>query len=265
MSRVNHILAQFELWLETIANQIFSIWNRHKVGILGTIALNLLIAILFFVFQLRSRPHLHDTMVVLDFNREYEIVQEKEPEAAQPVLPRDAIDPKFEGEAIRNFAVDATKEDLNPGLTDEKNLDADELYRDAQRIREQMQQNRDLWEAAQNIEAVDIPNTKEKLIPDNEIGQFKGPTVISYYLEERKAWRLPVPAYKCERGGQVVVEIEVQRDGKVIKATIDRNNSVIDECMNNAAQEAAKESIFSPSETAPAKQKGSITYLFVPQ
>ena len=35
------------------------------------------------------------------------------------------------------------------------------------------------------------------------------PTVISHYLEGRKARYLPVPSYKCELGGRVVVDIEV--------------------------------------------------------
>jgi len=40
---------------------------------------------------------------------------------------------------------------------------------------------------------------------------------------------------------------------------------VIDDCMNNAALEAAKASLFSADGAAPPRQRGSITYLFVPQ
>lgn len=263
MPNQQNIFIQFELWLERIAHLFFEFWDRHKVGILGTIALNMVLTILFFVFELKSRPYLHDTMVVLDFDREYEIVPEKEPEIPEPLLPKDAIDPNYEWEAIRNIAIDATKEDLNPGLRDEKDIDADELYQDAQRIREQMQRNRELWEESQNID--DIPNVEEKVVPDVEEGHYKGPAVISYFLEGRRARRLPVPAYKCQNGGVVVVDIEVQNNGSVVRATIDTANSVIDECMNTAALEAARASLFSTSSNAPARQGGSITYMFVPQ
>lgn len=265
MTRVNQILLRFEHWLDRVSNIFFVFWNRHKVGILGTIALNMVLAILFFVFELRSRPYLHDTMVLLDFDREYEILPEKQPEVFEPPLPKDAIDPEYEWEAIRNIAVDATKEDLNPGLTDEKQIDADELYQEAQRIREDMQRNRDLWEESQNTDEAIVPNVEEKVITTTDEGQFKGPTVISYFLEGRKARRLPVPAYKCEGGGRVVVDIEVEGDGTVSKVSIDESNSVIDDCMNRSALEAAKRSLFSVDLSAPNKQAGSITYLFVPQ
>ena len=255
---------RFEVWLDVIAHRFFNFWEKHKVGILGTVALNLLLTILFFVFELKSRPYLHDTMVLVDFEREYEIAPEHEPDPNQPLLPDDALDPMQEYEAIRNIAVDATKEDLNPGLVDEKNIDADELYQEAQRIREQMEQNRQLWEESQSEEAINIPNVEDKNITTDE-GQFKGPSVISYFLENRRALRLPVPSYKCENGGKVVVDIEVQRDGTVSRASIDQANSVLDDCMNQAAIEAARRSVFTVSSGAPHRQGGSITYLFVAQ
>jgi predicted ATP-grasp superfamily ATP-dependent carboligase len=44
--------------------------------------------------------------------------------------------------------VDASQKDLNPGLSDEKNTDADELYREANRLNAQMQDNKQLYEEA---------------------------------------------------------------------------------------------------------------------
>jgi TonB family protein len=202
---------------------------------------------------------------MVDFDREYAIIPKEEELEPEPLLPRDALDPNYEYEAIRNIALDATKEDLNPGLVDEKKIDADELYPEAQRIREQMLRNRELWEESQGIDELDIPNIEDKTITTLDEGQYKGPTVISYFLEGRKAQYLPVPSYKCELGGRVVVDIEVLRDGTVAKATIDNANSVQDPCMNAAAIEAARASFFTKSPQADARQKGSITYLFVPQ
>ncbi len=63
----------------------------------------------------------------------------------------------------------------------------------------------------------------------------------------------------------MVVDIEVQGDGTVTRATIDSANSVIDDCMNAAALEAARSSYFSVSSSASPRQRGSITYMFVPQ
>lgn len=257
-----HRVTSFELWIEAVASSFFSFWNKHKVGILGTIALNLIIAILFFFFQLKSRAHLLETMIFVDFDSEYEILPPTVETPSEPLLPDDAVVPDREWEAIKNIAVDATREDLNPELIDEKNIDADELYQEAVRVREQMQSNKELWEESLGEEDVNIPNVEEKnTAPENE-SAYKGPTVISYYLEGRKALRLPVPAYKCELGGQVVVDIEVDANGKVTNANVDFGNSVVDECINKSAIEAAMASIFTASTS---KQTGSITYLFVPQ
>jgi TonB family protein len=258
-------IIRFELWLDNLSEQVYLFLSRHKVGILGSIALNMIAIILLLSFEMSSRKHLYETIVLVDFDREYEILPEQEEEVRDPILPKDAIVPEYEYEAIRNIAVDATKEDLNPGLIDEKNINADELYQEAQRIREQMQRNKELWEETRGDEALNIPNVDDKTIVPQDEGQFKGPTVISYFLEGRKALHLPVPAYKCEFGGRVVVDIEVSINGTVAKATIDTANSVIDECMNNAALEAARNSLFTVSPQAINRQKGSITYLFVRQ
>ena len=256
---------RFEIWLDDVAYHFFIFWNRHKVGILGTIALNLVLAILFFILELSGSSNIQYAEVSVDFERQYEILPEPPPEEQRQLLPDDALDPTKEYEAIKNIAVDATKEDLNAGLTDEKNIDADELYKEAERIREQMEQNRQRWEEGQDALAQEIPNVEKKIIEEQDETQFKGPSVISYFLKDRRAMRLPVPSYKCENGGRVVVDIEVMRNGRVSKASIDAANSVIDDCINAAAITAAKTSIFSISDIAQSKQKGSITYLFVPQ
>ncbi len=254
--------------VEDLADGFFSLLFRHRIAILGSIVFNLIVFIVLISLELSSRSYLYDTIVLVDFDREHELfpeAKEEEKNEAEPVLPRDAIVPEVEYEAIKNLAKDATKEDLNPGLTDEKNIDADKLYQEAQRIREQMQQNRALWEEAQSVNVDDVPNTQEKISSTDDPGQYKGPTVISYFLEGRKALYLPVPAYKCELGGVVVVDIEVSSDGRVERATIDTSNSVADNCMTSAAIDAARRSRFTVTDGAKGRQKGSITYLFVPQ
>lgn len=265
MTNTSNKFDRFEIWLDAVAHRFFVFWNKHKVGILGTIAFNLVLAILFFILELSGSSNIRYAEVNVDFERQYEILPEPPPEEKEPLLPDDALDPTKEYEAIKNIAIDATKDDLNAGLTDEKNIDADELYQEAERIREQMEENRQRWEEEQDVLTEEIPNVEEKIIPEQDETQFKGPSVISYFLKDRKAMHLPVPSYKCENGGRVVVDIEVLRNGTVSHASIDAASSVIDDCINRAAIAAAKKSIFTVSGIAPSRQKGSITYLFVPQ
>lgn len=248
--------------VEGFINSIINGWNVHRVGILSTIIVHLLILILFLIFKIETKKLHYGSTIEMEFEQE-KIIEEEVVEKTV-LLPKDAINPEFESEAIRNFAVDASDKDLNAGLSDEKNIDANELYNEANRLKEQMQSNKQLYEEAQKLPEGLIPNIPEKNIPEEKKTQYKGPTVASYYLEGRKAYKLPIPSYKCQLGGQVVVNIVVTTDGRVVDAEIDRANSVTDDCINEAAIDAARRSLFSPSQNN-AKQKGSITYLFVRQ
>jgi TonB family protein len=254
-----------EKFVVRLAEVFFRFWSQHKVGILGSIAINMVLVILLLLSEMRSQAYLYETIINLDFEREYQINPPSEKEPIDPIFEKPPLTDPAEYEAVRNIAVDATSKELNPGLNDEKKIDADELYRQAARAREQMQSNRQKWDEAQTADEANIPNVEEKNTAPKEVGKFTGPAVISYYLEGRKAFSLPVPAYQCENGGQVVVDIEVNQEGIVVRTNIDTQRSVNDNCITDAAIRAASSSRFSASTSAGAKQKGSITYLFVPQ
>lgn len=97
--------------------------------------------------------------------------------------------------------------------------------------------------------------------------KVEGNVTVSFSLSNpaRMAYNLYVPAYKCEQGGVVVVNITVGRSGEVLSASVDKTVSSSDHCMTTAAVEAAMTSRFNLNAEAPAKQTGSITYMFVPQ
>ena len=90
-------------------------------------------------------------------------------------------------------------------------------------------------------------------------------SVISYSLDGRKAISLPVPAYKCPGGGDVSIQITVNRKGYVTAAAVIENVSTSDECIVSSAIAAAKRSRFRASASAPEKQVGEIVYRFIPQ
>lgn len=251
----------YEEYLDRTAESIQRKWEKRWVGILSTVIAHLVLLVVLLASRIEANMRL-DT---IEINVEFE---DKDPEEAiakleQALLPADALVAKYEMEAIRNFAVDASNKDLNAKLSDEKNIDADELYSEAQRLKQEMQSNKEFYEDSQ--EALNaIPNTPQKEIPKDKKFNVDAPTVISYFLEGRKARHLPVPAYKCEFGGQVVVNIEVLPNGRIANASIDKALSVVDDCINSAAIQAAMSSIFT-STSQRTKQKGSITYLFVAQ
>jgi hypothetical protein len=266
MPKVTSVGNSFYFWIESLSERIFDYWERHKVGILGTVSIHLSIAIVLLVVKMKSNPVVISN-IEINFNNEYLPISEEQKEKIdrEALAVAEILHHGLEADAIKNVAVDAASNELNPTLQDDKGINASDLYQEAGRIKERLNQNKTLYKESLLKGQEEIPNTPVKnTIPKDE-SKYKGPAVISYYLEGRKAIFLPVPSYKCQFGGQVVVDIEVGQDGKVVNAKIDPKNSLNDDCIDTAAIDAAYNSFFTMSLESTAKQKGSITYLFVPQ
>jgi outer membrane biosynthesis protein TonB len=97
-------------------------------------------------------------------------------------------------------------------------------------------------------------------------GYKRGMTNIVYNLLNRKDLRLPVPVYMCEGSGSVTVNIEVNQQGRVVSASVDQKNSDASSCLADEALKSAKLSVFNADyQSAPLRQKGTITYSFIAQ
>ena len=87
-------------------------------------------------------------------------------------------------------------------------------------------------------------------------------TTISYSLVNRKALELPNPVYTCEGFGKVVISIEVNQLGKVVKTAYNKSASTTtNECLIDSAIEYAREARFT-TDGARLSQLGTISYHF---
>lgn len=105
---------------------------------------------------------------------------------------------------------------------------------------------------------------KPKENKDQKETNFQGETFIKYNLKNRHERKLIIPTYKCEGYGKVIVKIVVNQNGKVTKAEIIKSTENND-CLNNAALNSAKKSLFDKNINAPNKQTGTISYTFMKQ
>jgi outer membrane biosynthesis protein TonB len=86
---------------------------------------------------------------------------------------------------------------------------------------------------------------------------------VSFSLNGRSAKALPKPAVSTSEEGKVLVDILVDKEGNVIRATAGgrgttiANGSILKQC-----EQAAKKSKFSVNANAVEEQKGTITYIF---
>jgi colicin import membrane protein len=94
-------------------------------------------------------------------------------------------------------------------------------------------------------------------------GSGTGDKGVSYKLEGRGSQKLPPPKYDYQGDGIVVVEVSVDKQGKVIQAVPGvKGSTTLDDYLLKVAKDAAMEAEFESKPDAPAIQKGTITYNF---
>jgi TonB family C-terminal domain len=158
---------------------------------------------------------------------------------------------------VRGVAVDRA------ALKDDRGTDAEQLYKDAQRLQEELAQGHEIQQEDYADPNPVKPAQEEPKKEDAPV--YSGPSVVSYYLDGRKASKLPIPAYRCMGAGQVTVLIKVAPNGSVVEAKVDESVSSADKCLKEFAVRAARLSKFSAKADAPARQQGNIVYEFVAQ
>ncbi len=95
-------------------------------------------------------------------------------------------------------------------------------------------------------------------------GSGTGTKGVSYDLQGRGYQSLPEPKYNIQSEGKVVVEVYVDRTGKVTQATPGvKGSTTLDETLLRVAKEAALLARFDNKPEAPVTQKGTITYNFI--
>jgi outer membrane biosynthesis protein TonB len=84
-----------------------------------------------------------------------------------------------------------------------------------------------------------------------------------YQLGNRKPLSKPKPNYICNEEGLVIVQIEVDVNGKVINATAGiKGSTTTATCLLSQAKDAAMKTTWQPDAKAPSKQVGTIKYRF---
>lgn len=85
----------------------------------------------------------------------------------------------------------------------------------------------------------------------------------NYNLAGRNAVNKPIEQPDCEEEGTVVVSIEVDKNGRVIKAIAGvKGTTNSAKCLLDPAKQAAMKTTWNPDKNAPSKQKGTIIYKF---
>lgn len=230
-------------------------------GILITVSIHLAVIIVLLLSVLEPKLNKERMSIELDFS-EQEKLEKLESELARQKALNEKLDRMLKEEGIespsqseiKNLRVDAS-------LKDAKGIDAEQLYKDAERIQREYEQNMSRKEE----DYADISTPKEKQTEEEPEESYIGPSVLSYQLDGRKGSYLPIPAYKCIGAGEVTVIVTVNPNGDVVGAKIQDDISSEDKCLREYALKAASLSRFSKKSDAPARQLGNIVYQFIAQ
>lgn len=228
--------------------------SRHQKGIYITLIFHLLILIVLVSFKINAHHQQNSTQILFDFSTlepdHSQLTEEEKSELHQQIQ-------AARQNQIHNANVDAN---VNEKLIDrlDKNVD---VYREAaetqQRLQETYQRQTNVPQEKQTES--DVPS--ETPLPSSSKSIDK--VAVEYDIPYRKAVKLPTPIYQCQTYGKVIVAVEVNAKGYVVRAGVIRQQSTGDECLQEAALKAAKLSRFTIRESQ--TDKGTISYLFEAQ
>ena len=251
-------------------------YNGKIVGILGTVIIHLLAGIIFMSFQLQSLKT--EKKKTEKFVIEFDALEQKKavelPPA--PALPPTSVENILHDDAemlniARNLSSKSeVKIDKDDYINQVKNeliqsgkLGTDNYLDNPRNINEEMTEDQEI-----NLREKDLKENKDDRQKESRkmAANFQGPTRIYYDLQGRNHTYLPIPIYKCQGSGKVVLVIDVNQKGYVENASVSQEASTAsDDCLIETAIATALISRFEANMNAPRVQKGTLTYIFVAQ
>lgn len=244
------------------------------VGILGTVIIHLIAGIIFMTFKLQSLKT--DKHEIEKFEIEFADIEQMKSIQQPPSEP-----PPTTVENILYDDVEMLNIARNLSSRSEEKIDPDDYI---DRVKEELIQsgklgtdnyidrgkvsarmNEDNYLAVED-QGKETKKEDEKDDSRQMAANYQGPTRISYDLQGRNHIYLPLPIYKCQGSGKIVLIMDVNQKGFVESVKISEGESTsADECLYEAATAAALMSRFEPDLNAPRIQKGTLTYIFVAQ
>lgn len=237
------------------------LYRENIYGVMGTLVFH--IAVLFFLIisGINTRQEIVEESIIIEFPQEIieQLIEEKKIEEPTPV----------DNAPARTNTPSAANRTPSQSSTSSRERFFDEEYdRELKNARQLSSDvNAQLSREIPDLSKIKMPEQVTEGVDRDSIKNiiYTGDSNIEYNLENRYHLRLPIPIYLAKGGGTVIVDISVNRQGKVTAATARQNSAVRDEDIFLYAEEAARRTVFNADASAPATQQGTIRYTFVAQ
>lgn len=231
----------------------------NRVGLCITIIAYLTLSIIFVSAKISSSKREVPNTMYVDLGA-VELLEDELDRLKKEVEQRNS---EIDWNSIRNLS--SNENALNENLEDEKGTNTSALNNSAEATEREMRANREAYERGlREANAIGDSFTKSDNGKEHKDTKRKGNVTVSFSFTNpvRYSRYLVKPAYRCEGGGEVIVSVVLNQRGEVTSATVKSGG---DDCMRSTAIESARNSRFDINNNAPAKQQGTITYIFIPQ
>lgn len=213
------------------------------------------VVILFMVFKLGEVKRKHLETLQIEFLNELTKIEDLLAEMNETPVDIQPLDQQ----TAKNIAVNVADK-LDQEISTDKYLEEIKKELGIDELKQQL--SRDVSddispEFAENRNPEKDENVKQE--------KYKGRTRITVDLPNREIRKQDVPVYRCEAGGIVVIHILVDQSGNVVNASYSNTSGSKDECLVEEAINYSYRFIFSSDFNAESRQKGTITYEFIPQ
>ncbi|WP_159092317.1 hypothetical protein [Aquimarina sp. Aq107] len=226
--------------------------EKHKALIITSMLMGIFVMTLYNVNMVNKKKEQSEILMEIPEELMEELTKEEEPEIPQEE-DRQLIASKRTHDAFNEDFEDSEDfEQRIKSLTEtaeatEETSNSDQLTEGQEAIEE-------------DITTEEVPEAKKEEKPITEEVNNRNSSV-TFTLKGREKKDIPNPIYTCNGSGKVVVKIEVNQNGYVIDAKIDKKKSTTrNECLFDNALDYAQDALFSSSDLK--EQKGFITYYF---
>jgi TonB family protein len=266
-------------------------FKEHKTGIIGTIIFHLIIGAIFMLFGYSTPlPLPEEEGILINFGTSdngfgaeepmySNAIQEQAQEESQESTPEPTSTETDEGYTTQDFEeAPAVQEQGEKEKTEEKKPEPKPEPEKEEKIEEEKKRevntnalfpgrdrnaNTNSSEGETTGEGNQGSTTGSIDSQNHTGGNSMGTNGTSFSLAGRNPESLPKPAYNYQIEGKVVVEITVDKYGKVTNAVPGvKGSTTLDANLLSAAKNAALKAHFDKKPDAPAYQKGTITYFF---
>lgn len=245
--------------------KLLRLYRDNINGIIATLAIHLVVLVILLFSELRNNIILPEDSLFVDLIPEEVKSPDNEKERMELGAQSMAMNGSQSGERRSNRALN---------LGDQTGRTSGDPFFDREYAKEVAEAkqlasdvNKNLARKIPEIGDIPMPVARTEGMTREEVkrSSFKGKSNIRYLLGNRYHLELPIPVYLAQGGGEAVVDILVNRNGEVLTAIPRQGNNLSDPTILSYAKQAAENTLFNADNSAPERERGTITYIFIAQ